>query len=410
MKKIRHGFKVSLRIWFYSILAALFTLGAEKIGCCQDLQWQQTVGGSGDEWGNSVQQTADGGYVITGDTDAFSVYPVILLKTDSSGNLEWQKAFGNVAGHGSSVQQTTDGGYIIAGDTRPYSGEYFYFEDAYLIKTDNSGNLEWQKTFGGNSHDRGHSVQQTTDGGYIIAGYTFSFGAGSGDVYLIKTDSLGNSEWKKTFGGYGDDRGNSVKQTTDSGYIIVGRSNSFGAGYDDIYLIKTDDSGNLQWEKTFGGSDYDQGYSVQQTTDGGYIIAGWTKLGEEDYDVYLIKTDSSGNLEWQKTFGGSSNDQSYSVQQITDGGYIITGWTKSLGAGYYDVYLIKADRLGNLQWEKTFGGSSSEWGYSVQQTTDGGYIIVGGTSSFGAGRNDVYLIKVSTRPTGVESGQWLMYY
>jgi hypothetical protein len=261
--------------------------------------------------------------------------------------------------------------------------------------------VEWEKTFGGPDDDRGYSVQQTRDGGYIIVGETWSYGAGGYDVYLIKVYANGNMQWSKTFGGRGDDRGYSVQQTRDGGYIIVGETWSYGALGDYVYLIKVDANGNMQWSKTFGkGSDV--GYSVQQTSDGGYIIVGTTaSYGAGWADVYLIKVDANGNMQWSKTFGGKEPDRGYSVQQTSDGGYIIVGETKSYGAGWADVYLIKVDANGNMQWSKTFGGTGHDEGYSVQQTSDGGYIIVGYTESYGAGEEDVYLIKLGlgTIPT-----------
>ncbi len=166
----------------------------------------------------------------------------------------------------------------------------------------------WTKAFGGTNEDYGRSVQETSDGGYIIAGYTKSFGAGSYDVYLIKTDANGDTTWTKTYGGSNIDQGYSVEQTSDGGYIIAGNSKSFGAGLDDVYLIKTDANGDTTWTKTYGGSNIDQGYSVEQTSDGGYIIAGYTKsFGAGSYDVYLIKTDANGDTTWTKTYGGSKN-------------------------------------------------------------------------------------------------------
>jgi len=252
------------------------------------------------------------------------------------------------------------------------------------------------KSYGGTDFDRAYSVQQTSDGGYVVAGETYSlysFGASYNDIFLIKTDAKGNVQWAKTYGGIYWDYVYSVRQTSDGGYIVAGGTASFGAG-GDILLIKTDANGNIQWAKTYGGTDYDWAYSVQQTSDGGYIVAGHTtSFGAGYYDIFLIKTDANGNIIWAKTYGGTDYDWAYSVRQTSDGGYIVAGYTASFGAGYYDIFLIKTDANGNIIWAKTYGGTDYDWAYSVQQTSDGGYIVAGYTASFGAGESDIFLIK-----------------
>jgi hypothetical protein len=387
---IRNRFYKKFIFITFSALVAIF-FSSNSYGVI----WENTFGGSADDRGNSVQQTTDGGFIITGHTESFGAggSDVYLIKTDGSGNLVWENTFGGTAGdEGRSVQQTIDGGFIIAGSTESFGAGG---RDVYLIKTDGSGALVWEKVFGGSNNDDGNSVQQTTDGGFIIAGSTSSFGAGGRNVYLIKTDGSGNLVWEKTFGGTDFEEGRSVQQTTDGGFIISGDTTYLIWG--SVYLIKTDASGNLVWENTFGSG---HGYSVQQTTDGGFIIAAGRSVYMKTYFywAYLIKTDGSGNLVWENTFGeypwpGIGGSYGYSGQQTTDGGFIIAGWENpAFESKSREVSLIKTDGSGNLVWDKTFGGTAVDEGRSVQQTIDDGYIIAGNTYSFGAGGSDVYLI------------------
>jgi len=222
-----------------------------------------------------------------------------------------------------------------------------------LCFTQSAPDILWTKTFGGNNMERAYSVQQTSDCGFIVAGYTSSYGVGNFDAWLVKTDTLGNEEWNQTYGGTEDDCAHDVKQTSDGGFIIVGYTDSFGPGYHNVYIIKADEQGNEEWYRTFGNYD-NRGNAVQQTDDGGYIIAGATWIqGSNDYfDVWLIKTDLNGNEEWNKTYGGYEWDEANSVQQTADGGYVLGGYSN------YDVYLVKTDSEGNKKWSHRYAGSS----------------------------------------------------
>jgi len=303
----------------------------------------------------------------------------------------WNKTFGGYSAERAfSAQQTSDGGYILAGDTRSYgAGD----SDFWLVKTDSEVNKEWDRTFGGAGLEWARSVQQTSDGGYILAGYTKSYGAGESDFWLVKTDSEGNKEWDRTFGGTDLEEAYSVQQTSDGGYILAGNTGSYGAGGFDFWLVKTDSEGNKEWDKTFGGTDGDIAQSAQQTSDGGYILAGNTmSYGAGKFDFWLVKTDSEGNKEWDKTFGGTDTEWACSVQQTSDDGYILAGVAGSYGVG--DFWLVKTDSEGNKEWDKTFGGTSDDRACFAQQTSDGGYILAGDTRSYGAGFRNVWLIKV----------------
>jgi putative intracellular protease/amidase len=360
--------------------------------------WTQTLGGPQADGGSSIVQTKDGGFIIAGYTYSFGAgnSDGYLVKSDPLGNLTWAKTFG---GQGweylFSVQQTRDGGYIIVGYTTSTGAG---LKDVLLIKTDTRGEQTWAKTFGGAGVDVGKSVMQTKDGGYILVGYTESFGVGESDIYLIKVDPNGDEIWSKTFGDAGPDRGHSLDLALDGGYIITGASGSYSDN-SDVYLLKTDHEGNEQWFRTVSLPDthlnYDWGNMVQTTVDGGYIIVGNSDLEEDVMDVLLIKTDSDGEAVWVQVFGDKFYDYGSSVSETRDGGFIVSGATKNASTGQNDVYLWKVDQDGNEVWTQTYGTiEGSEWGSAVIESHVGDFIILGHSDSFGAGHYDIWLMQV----------------
>ncbi len=356
--------------------------------------FQKTYGGNNIGYANVIHQTTDGGFILVGTTnnngtDSSNVY---LIKTNSSGDTVFAKIYGGSGDEsGYNVQQTTDGGFIIIGNSDVFGAGLW---DIYLIKTNSSGDVLWTKTYGGTDQDYGYSVQQTTDGGYILAGVRNNPFGFDNDLYLIRTNSTGDTLWTKIYGAGNHDEGYSVLQTSDGGFIVAGTTVSFGSGNSDVYLIKTNSDGDTLWTKTYGGTNADYCYEIQKTTDGGYILIGESlSFGAGVWNAYLIKIDGDGTVTWSKTYGGASITYMRSVQQTTDGGYILGGSTNNFGAGGFDMYLVKTDSMGSLLWSKAYGDTLEEHGNYAVQNADGGYTITGYAQSFGAGNINVYLVK-----------------
>ncbi len=343
--------------------------------------WAKSYGDSNYDQANSIQQTSDGGYIVAGFTYHDGSSDCWILKLDANGNVTWQKTYGGTGiSNATSIQVTSDGGYIVAGYTYP-SGAVS--SDCWVLKLDPDGNVTWQKTYGGSGSNLANSIQQTSDGGYIVAGDTYAFGAGLSDYWVLKLDADGNVTWQKTYGRPGVDQAKSIQVTSDGGYILAGHT------YDssnDYLILKLDADGNVAWQKTYSGLSVELAASIQVTSDGGYILAGYTGA----YSV--LKLDANGNVTWQKTYGGSKIYRATSIQQTSDGGYIVAGFINSYGDGYDDYLILKLDADGNVTWQKTYGDSNYDIANSIQQTSDGGYIVAGYTK--GTDHSDFWVLKL----------------
>lgn len=406
--------KKTLIILYLSLFLVINIIGQPGI------HWASCYGGSGWDNAKSIKQTTDGGYIIAGHTqsndgDVSGIHGSFgddcwILKLDNLGGIEWQKCLGGSGPEtGFDIQQTTDGGYIVANTSSSDDGDVTGNHgdgDYWVVKLDVSGSIEWQNSFGGSNYDGARSIQQTSDGGYILAGATRSNDGdvvgnhGEADYWLVKINGIGNIEWQKCLGGSGNDIAMSVQQTLDGGYFVAGYASSNDGdvlgnhGEADYWIVKINGIGNIEWQNCLGGSDYDTHGNAQQTIDGGFIVTGWATSIDGDItnshgggDNWIVKLNNIGNIEWEKSFGGTDWDMGTSICQTTDGGYITAGKTKSNNGdvsgnhGNSDYWIVKIGEYGNLEWQKCFGGSNDEDAYSIQQTTDGGYIVAGWSKS-----------------------------
>ncbi len=375
-------------------LIALITVSAELF--CEEsiIPIITTFGGRKNDYAYYVGQTEDGGYIIAGGTESFAddFADVYLIKTDASGNELWHKTFGGIesSGHGIYAVEKSGRGYFILGINVPYETVK---QDIHIISTDDFGTETHTDIIEGTLSEYNIIIEAISDNGFIIMKDISS--EGSWHFKLTKTDNTGNIIWDNSYKSSSNDYGSVVKPTDDGGYIITGYTNSYGSALQDIYLVKIDSAGIESWSNAFSIDDRDSGNSVEQTEDGGYIVLGTTSsLGSADSNMCLIKTDESGNEQWIQTYGGDNLEFGLKVLQTRDGGYIIAGWTYSFGTGdTADIYLVKTDESGSELWHKVYGGPDDDYCFSIQQTEDSGYILTGFTESFGAGNTDVFLIK-----------------
>lgn len=356
--------------------------------------WAKIYGDAQDEEAFAAKRTPDGGFIVGGTTASFGAgrQDFWILKTNANGAVQWQRAYGGEESEFlMAMEQTSDGGYIAVGSTHSF-GEGR--RNLWVLKIDADGELEWQNAYGGSNVDGpAAAVQQTTDGGYITGGFTYSFGTG-GDLLVLKLDPLGNIEWQRNYGGTGAERRlENVRQTGDGGYILLSTSTSFTADGSALWVLKIDPLGAIQWQRVYPG-DHADAEDIQLTDDGGYIVVAESSARPADPDYWVLKLEEDGDIEWQKAYGGTGDEDVQPIRQTSDGGYVVGGSTNSFGAGDSDVWLIKLDAAGNVEWQKTHGGSRDEDLISLEQVSEG-YIAAGWTQSFGADDKDLLLLRLN---------------
>jgi len=367
------------------------------------LIWSKTIGGPGADGGKSIRQTPDGGFIIVGYTFSHGTgdADILAVKTDSKGKQLWSKTYGGAGTEYGYDCIIVDDGYIITGYTTSYGAGS---KDVYLVKINKDGKLVWSNTYGGASWDVGMSAAQAGDGGYIICGFTNSSGAGEEDLYLIKTDANGKQIWTKTYGGERFEMGNSVYQTGDGGFIVGATSGTTEGGNCDFYLMKTDAKGNEIWSQFYAsagpaGHGFDWCSSMTQSADGGYILVGYSDC-TDNMNAHVTKTDADGQELWTVTFGKSEfYDYGNYACATPDGGAVILGTAKQIGEGIdfidNDIYLVKLSGNGDILWEKTFGNAGSDWGNSMCLTKNGDYVILGQTDANDHGSYDALLMRIT---------------
>lgn len=424
------------------LIASLFSINS--FAQAPSVQWQKAFGGDSYDYTKEVALTSDGGSIAVGYTESvngdvsfnYGAGDCWVIKIDAAGLVQWEKSFGGSGfDYGHSIQQTTDGGYIIAGYSESTDGDITTNAgggDCWIIKLDNSGSIEWQHTYGGTVNDNGKCIRQTVDGGYIVAGNTessdenVSINYGASDCWLLKLDNVGMIEWEKTLGGTSFDYAQDIKQTPEGGYILCGGTHSNDVnvteqnGNGDCWIVKLNNIGNIVWEHSFGGTDYDFAQSIE-LADGGYIIAGYSESSNGDIvgahgggDCWIIKCNSLGDLQWQKSLGGTGNDYGYSIKQLNNGGYILTGYSESNNGdvsgnhGSYDCWFVQLSAAGFLEMQKSFGGTGVDIGYSIRQISASSYVIGGysesidGDVSGNHGGGDSWIIHLNVLSVNVE--------
>jgi hypothetical protein len=382
------------------IFVFLVLLSMMSVSSTLNAQWAHVYGNLLDDQAaeiSPIQETRDGGFVVIASARTYGIHDDFwVLKLNVSGAIEWQRTYGGESRDTAySVQQTRDGGYILAGATESFGASR---ADIWVLKINSTGDVEWQRRYGGAQWDGWPNVKEVDDGGYVIAGATESFGAGLRDIWIAKLSPVGVIEWQKTYGGSLDDGASHFHQTSDAGYIVAGHTESFGAGRHDVWVLKLDSSGRVEWQHTYGGSRGEVANSIQLTSDGGYVVAGFTLDFGRHGNMWVLKLTSSGAVQWQRAYGGDFLDYAWSVQQTRDEGYIVAGYTESFNQDqrYLDATVIKLNSSGDITWERTYGGAGDDLAWEVLQTRDGGYAIACIYQPTLQLRGDVLILKLAS--------------
>ncbi len=363
-------------------------------------RFQRVFGGSGRDGISSIIPATDGGFLLLGaaTTGNGRGLDVVAIKIDAFGNPQWTRAY---SGDRDDVPwrgiQTADGGFLITGATKMPGGLFglYALDDVFVLKIRANGEVQRHYVLRGSYVDAALTVIPLWVGGYLLVGTTSSTSVGAYDVYVVNLDASFNPLWSRTYGGRSNDVGRGAVQMGDGGILLIGETESFGAGKSDIYVVKIYPKGGMWWKRTYGGVENEEVWGATLTLDGGVLLVGSTEsYGVGGMDMYALKIDASGNLVWSRTYGGPKDEKAYAVAPTSDGGFVLAGYTESFGRGGRDLYLVKIDATGNMVWSRTYGGPEDDTAKAVVQTSDGGFLIGGWTKSFGAQQEDMYVVKI----------------
>ncbi|MFL5766014.1 MAG: T9SS type A sorting domain-containing protein [Bacteroidia bacterium] len=432
------------KIFYISLLLLLFS--SRLLSQAPAIQWQHAYGGSADDYFVSGKNTSDGGYIVAGYTSSadsdvtfnHGAHDCWVAKLDNSGTIQWQNSYG-----GSDDEQPTvilctpDNGYIFAGQSKSNDGDIHTHHgmadssDCWVVKLDSTGHIMWETSLGGTGWDVATGISKTLDGGYVVIGTTESFNEdvtfnhGGSDVWIIKLSSSGTIQWQKTYGGTSFESGMSIVQMTDSTYTALANTYSadgdvtLNKGQTDYWVIHISKSGSIIWQKTYGGTQADEPFNIEKTTDGGYILGGYSSSQDGDVSInyaaseyWIVKLDSTGTMEWEKTYGGQGGEINGFVSQTSDGGYMVAGGSSSYDGdatsnhGIDDFWILRLTATGSIIWQHSYGGPWYDAASEMLQTSDGGYFLIGRSMFTGGdltqcnGGYDGWLVKLEPE-TGI---------